>query len=103
MLTVHPIPASNYLRENYTEVLISHHALNPPRARFSSSCSLAACIAYHPSLCSQFFAAYNQLLQSDNFIVKVHAFNLLSTLLFERSNHDVMMKSAAATRTTSWR
>ena len=50
-------------------------------------------------VCCQFFGAYNQLLQSDNFIVKVHAFNLLSTLLFERSNHDVMMKSAQATRT----
>ena len=58
LLTAHPIPASNFLRENYSE----------------------------------FFASYNLLLRSDNFIVKVNAFNLLSLLLFERSNHDVMMK-----------
>jgi len=57
-LTYHPIPASNYLRENYAE----------------------------------FFAAYNSLLRTSNFVVQVSAFQLLSSLLFERSNHDVMMK-----------
>jgi len=40
----------------------------------------------------EFFSSYNLLLKSDNFPVKLHAFKLLSSLLFERANHDVMMK-----------
>ena len=48
-----------------------------------------------PWLCCvgvQFFSSYNGLLRTSNFVVQVSAFQLLSTLLFERSNHDVMMK-----------
>ena len=41
---------------------------------------------------AQFFSSYNCLLRTSNFVVQVSAFQLLSTLLFERSNHDVMMK-----------
>ncbi len=44
------------------------------------------------SCCRQFFSAYNSLLRTSSFVVQVSAFQLLSTLLFERSNHDVMMK-----------
>ena len=40
----------------------------------------------------EFFCAYNQLLRTSSFVVQVSAFQLLSALLFERSNHDVMMK-----------
>ena len=98
MLTYHPIPASNYLRENYVEVRLDATLI----ARYCS-CYLSSvvtsltplrvvCVLVLYCVCVQFFSAYNNLLRTSNFVVQVSAFQLLSTLLFERSNHDVMMK-----------
>ena len=53
---------------------------------------LAVCRCCAVCALRQFFSAYNNLLRTSNFVVQVSAFQLLSTLLFERSNHDVMMK-----------
>ena len=52
----------------------------------------AASVLRSLSCLPQFFSAYNNLLRTSSFVVQVSAFQLLSALLFERSNHDVMMK-----------
>ena len=92
MLTYHPIPASNYLRENYVEVR-PHFRLLLLLGRvvpLSSTALIDVCLVLR--VAAQFFGAYNNLLRTSSFVVQVSAFQLLSALLFERSNHDVMMK-----------
>jgi len=39
-----------------------------------------------------FFARYNRLLSSENYLTKVQAFSFLGELLMERSNQEVMMR-----------
>lgn len=69
---------------------INSHAFSNFKLLLTAFPSLSG--AYLRANYDSFFARYNRLLSSDNYLTKVQAFSFLGELLMERQNQEVMMK-----------